>query len=116
MVVEFLVVLQFTFDLGIQLFQPAGDDVEALVGRLKSTFGIVDVWINNAGADILTGEAGRMPRLKKLDLVAYLRFASVYQGFESLEDFEAAIGQLRSESEAASKSGPSGKQRPLTAR
>ena len=46
-----------------------GDEVEALVGRLKSTFGIVDVWINNAGADILTGEAGRMPRLKKLDLV-----------------------------------------------
>jgi 3-oxoacyl-[acyl-carrier protein] reductase len=44
-------------------------EVEALVGRLKATFGIVDVWINNAGADILTGEAGRMPRLKKLDLV-----------------------------------------------
>jgi 3-oxoacyl-[acyl-carrier protein] reductase len=46
-----------------------GEEVEALVGRLKATFGIVDVWINNAGADILTGEAGRMPRLKKLDLV-----------------------------------------------
>jgi 3-oxoacyl-[acyl-carrier protein] reductase len=46
-----------------------GDEVEALVGRLKATFGIVDVWINNAGADILTGEAGGMPRLKKLDLV-----------------------------------------------
>jgi transcriptional repressor NrdR len=29
--------------------------------------------------------------------VAYLRFASVYQAFESLDDFEAAIGQLRAE-------------------
>ena len=29
----------------------------------------MDVWINNAGADILTGEAGRLSRLQKLDLV-----------------------------------------------
>ena len=33
--------------------------------------------------------------LRDLDEVAYLRFASVYQGFESLEDFEEAIGSLR---------------------
>lgn len=45
------------------------EEIERLVGRLKDVFGIVDVWINNAGADILTGEAGRMPRLEKLDLV-----------------------------------------------
>jgi transcriptional repressor NrdR len=35
--------------------------------------------------------------LRRLDEVAYLRFASVYQDFESLEDFEAAIAQLREE-------------------
>ncbi|MGI5348402.1 transcriptional regulator NrdR [Streptomyces sp. CA-250714] len=33
--------------------------------------------------------------LQDLDLVAYLRFASVYKAFESLEDFEAAIAELR---------------------
>jgi transcriptional repressor NrdR len=33
--------------------------------------------------------------LQELDLVAYLRFASVYRAFESLEDFEAAIAELR---------------------
>ncbi|MEU3189578.1 transcriptional regulator NrdR [Streptomyces sp. NPDC006992] len=33
--------------------------------------------------------------LQDLDLVAYLRFASVYKAFESLEDFEAAISELR---------------------
>ncbi|WP_055497152.1 transcriptional regulator NrdR [Streptomyces albus] len=33
--------------------------------------------------------------LRDLDLVAYLRFASVYKAFESLEDFEAAIAELR---------------------
>ena len=44
------------------------EDIDALVNRLKA-FGRVDVWINNAGADILTGEAGRLDRLEKLDLV-----------------------------------------------
>lgn len=33
--------------------------------------------------------------LSKLDTVAYLRFASVYQAFESLDDFERAIAALR---------------------
>jgi transcriptional repressor NrdR len=35
--------------------------------------------------------------LRKLDEVAYLRFASVYRGFESLADFEDEIAALRSE-------------------
>ena len=35
--------------------------------------------------------------LRELDEVAYLRFASVYQAFDSLEDFEAAITVLRAE-------------------
>lgn len=33
--------------------------------------------------------------LRDLDEVAYLRFASVYQAFESLDDFEVAITALR---------------------
>ncbi|WIB64788.1 transcriptional regulator NrdR [Curtobacterium sp. MCBD17_040] len=33
--------------------------------------------------------------LRELDEVAYLRFASVYQAFESLDDFDDAIKQLR---------------------
>jgi transcriptional repressor NrdR len=33
--------------------------------------------------------------LRALDEVAYLRFASVYRGFESLDDFEAEIAALR---------------------
>jgi transcriptional repressor NrdR len=41
--------------------------------------------------------------LQKLDKVAYLRFASVYQSFESLEDFETAISLLRHESDEDTK-------------
>ena len=39
--------------------------------------------------------------LRCLDEVAYLRFASVYQAFDSLEDFEGAITLLRAERDAA---------------
>jgi transcriptional repressor NrdR len=38
--------------------------------------------------------------LRELDEVAYLRFASVYQAFSSIEDFEKAIVDLRSEHRA----------------
>jgi 3-oxoacyl-[acyl-carrier protein] reductase len=45
------------------------EDIDLLVDQLRSAFARVDVWINNAGADILTGEGGRLTRLQKLDLV-----------------------------------------------
>ena len=35
--------------------------------------------------------------LRDLDEVAYLRFASVYRGFDSMADFEAEIAALRAE-------------------
>lgn len=38
-----------------------------------------------------------LPHLRELDEIAYLRFASVYQAFDSLEDFEEAIARLRVE-------------------
>ena len=38
-----------------------------------------------------------LPELRKIDLVAYLRFASVYKSFESLDDFDKAILELRAE-------------------
>jgi len=38
-----------------------------------------------------------LPFLRKLDEIAYLRFASVYSSFETLSDFEDAIRDLRVE-------------------
>jgi transcriptional repressor NrdR len=43
--------------------------------------------------------------LKDLDVVAYLRFASVYRAYESLEDFESAISELRAERPPAVETG-----------
>jgi 3-oxoacyl-[acyl-carrier protein] reductase len=42
-------------------------DLEALADALRGAFGRVDVWVNNAGADILTGDAARLPWIEKLD-------------------------------------------------
>lgn len=50
-------------------------------------------------AELTTHDVGLaiLGPLQELDLVAYLRFASVYRAFDSLEDFEAAIEELREE-------------------
>jgi 3-oxoacyl-[acyl-carrier protein] reductase len=45
------------------------DDVAALAKALSERFGRVDAWINNAGADILTGAGRKLSRLEKLDRV-----------------------------------------------
>lgn len=46
-----------------------------------------------------------LPHLRELDVIAFLRFASVYQAFESLEDFESAITQLRDQPSAGQLQG-----------
>ena len=54
---------------------------------------------SQGSAEIDAHEVGMaiLPPLRELDEVAYLRFASVYQSFDSLEDFETAIERLRAE-------------------
>ncbi len=45
------------------------EDIDSLVEAVSKRFGRVDAWINNAGADILTGEGARLSRREKLDLL-----------------------------------------------
>jgi 3-oxoacyl-[acyl-carrier protein] reductase len=45
------------------------DEIAGLAAELRARFGRVDVWINNAGADILTGEGEHLSRVQKLDLL-----------------------------------------------
>jgi transcriptional repressor NrdR len=64
---------------------------------------VEDVLRAAGSAEIPTHEVGLaiLGPLRELDEVAYLRFASVYRAFESLEDFEAEILLLRAEHERA---------------
>jgi len=72
--------------------RPVSDaDLALLAQRVEESIratGVSQIDANDIGLSIL-------PPLRELDEVAYLRFASVYQGFDSLEDFEAAISSLR---------------------
>lgn len=51
-------------------------------------------------SQIEAGEVGRalLEPLRKLDEVAYMRFASVYENWDSLDDFEAALKSMRENS------------------
>ncbi len=46
-----------------------------------------------------------MERLKSLDRVAYIRYASVYRDFQGIESFEAAVNDLRAGAAQMSVSG-----------
>lgn len=72
--------------------RPVTDDQLAVLAQqveeqLRST-GVSNVSSEEVGKAIL-------PFLCELDEIAYLRFASVYRAFNSLEDFEHAIATLR---------------------
>lgn len=67
------------------------DDLDLLAQRVEEAVrasGVAEIQADDVGLAILGP-------LRDLDEVAYLRFASVYQAFDSLADFEEAISALR---------------------
>ena len=44
-----------------------------------------------------------MRELKRLDKIAYIRFASVYKSFEDVAEFQDAIAEVRRERKSPSK-------------
>ena len=89
---------------GVRTARRSGEEylLERGLFRRKSSGEIVrpDNPQREAGAaEIAANEVGLaiLGPLRELDEVAYLRFASVYRGFESLADFEAEIQQLKAE-------------------
>ncbi len=67
------------------------DDLARLGQQVEDTLraaGQSEVNADDVGVAILAP-------LKELDPVAYLRFASVYQHYDSVDDFERAIAELR---------------------
>src|SRR3954453_17689361 len=78
--------------------RPVGeDDLALLAQRVEESVratGCAEIEAHEVGLAILGP-------LRELDEVAYLRFASVYQAFDSLDDFESAITLLRVEHDGA---------------
>ena len=76
---------------------------QAVAGRAVAAEAIealaVDItgWAESQGPEISSDAIGVavLARLRTLDPVSYLRFASVYKGFEDLADFEAEVEELQ---------------------
>lgn len=69
----------------------SGSDVEGVVEDLEEV-------VRGSGPQVTSEEIGRLvlDRLRDLDEVAYLRYASVYKEFQGAADFEKEMAELES--------------------
>ena len=77
--------------------RPVDEDALALLAQR-----VEDAVRAGGAAEVPSNEVGLaiLGPLRQLDEVAYLRFASVYNAFTSADDFEKAIAELRSSTDA----------------
>ncbi len=81
----------------------SNDDLALLAQRVEETLRLT------GQAEIEAQEVGMaiLAPLRQLDEVAYLRYASVYRNFNSLEDFEGEIALLRAVPSGTQSNSPS---------
>ena len=71
---------------------------DVTAGQLEALVADVEAGIRNSlGYEVSAHQVGDMVlvRLKDLDGVAYIRFASVYKSFKDLDEFTAELSELR---------------------
>jgi len=83
----------------------AADRVEELAAELEESLRLEGPEVTSQAVGLAVLE-----RLRVLDEVAYLRFASVYKGFEDVGDFEREVGLLTKATEPKRRTGPPGPQ------
>ena len=66
------------------------EQVDAAVERIEEKL------LNQPGREVASHRLGElvMRELKKLDKVAYIRFASVYRSFEDIDDFRTLVDEV----------------------
>ena len=72
--------------------------------RIEQTVSKIVQELESLGESEVTSETigeSVMAHLRELDDVAYVRFASVYRNFREAKDFEAVLGELSSDDDAA---------------
>lgn len=67
------------------------EQLDAAVERIEEKL------LNQGVREVLSNQIGSlvMRELKKLDKVAYVRFASVYRSFEDIDDFKTLVDEVR---------------------
>ena len=70
-------------------------------GTVAALAAEIEEEVRAEGAEVTSERVGLavLERLRVLDAVAYLRFASVYKGFEDVDDFEREVGELQKTTE-----------------
>jgi len=74
----------------------SGSDVEGMVDEIEEA-------VRTRGSQLTSEDIGRLvlDRLRDLDEVAYLRYASVYKEFQGAADFEKEMAELESPEQKA---------------
>ena len=82
--------LRSSFKLALRKRDVSSDKVDDAIGRIEERL------IALAEREVPTHKVGElvMRELKKLDKIAYIRFASVYRSFDDPEEFEELVSEL----------------------
>ena len=83
--------LQASFALALRKRSVSTEQVDGAISRIEEklrTLGEREIASNQLGELV-------MRELKKLDKVAYIRFASVYRSFEDIDEFTALVDEVR---------------------
>ena len=83
--------LEGSFALALRKRPVSAYIIAAAIERIEErllTLGLREIASNKIGALV-------MRELKKLDKVAYVRFASVYRNFEDIDEFTALVDEVR---------------------
>ena len=83
--------LQGAFTLALRKRPISADIIAAAMERIE------EMLLSLGAREIASDKIGAlvMQELKKLDKVAYVRFASVYRNFEDVDDFTALVDEVR---------------------
>jgi transcriptional repressor NrdR len=82
--------LRASFKLALRKREVSSDKVDEAISRVEERL------IALAEREVATHRVGElvMRELRKLDKIAYIRFASVYRSFEDPEEFEDVVAEL----------------------
>lgn len=83
--------LMASMNLALRKRPVSTDQIDAAVERIEEKL------LNLGAREVPSSRIGElvMRELKKLDKVAYVRFASVYRSFEDVDEFRAVVDEIR---------------------
>jgi transcriptional repressor NrdR len=83
--------LQASFNLALRKRPVSTEQVDSAIERIEEKL------LNLGQREVPSPRLGElvMRELKKLDKVAYVRFASVYRSFEDIDEFRALVDEVR---------------------